>query len=288
MLDRLTPLVAARLKEHKQHEKTVKDEQRMRPSMTSREVACGSKPMLLTLIKAHIQRLNRTAQWTEVRFRSNSIRRNTRLAKAYRSRRSPIRDLTSRSCNLYEDKRKQCRSTCSSTRQKTGSGRVPTSVTTKTDKFYELIKIDRDTHAPPILRFMWGQADLPALTLTATGRRRPARTDSNASSKASSSASRSSVPKAFRCEPMLSVSLREYYSLEDQIQRINLIPPITPIRKSCNVETPCLASQTRSMTIRGNGGQLQTKPSYRSTRFATGDGTRRTAHSLTYDRNHDS
>ena len=39
VLDRLTPLIAARLKEHMQHEKTVQDEQRMRPSMTSREVS---------------------------------------------------------------------------------------------------------------------------------------------------------------------------------------------------------------------------------------------------------
>src|SRR5438552_9958901 len=29
------------------------------------------------------------------------------------------------------------------------------SVTTKTDKFYQLIKINKDTHAPPICRFTW-------------------------------------------------------------------------------------------------------------------------------------
>jgi hypothetical protein len=39
ILERVLHVVIARLKEHQQHEKTVKDEQRMRPSMTSREVS---------------------------------------------------------------------------------------------------------------------------------------------------------------------------------------------------------------------------------------------------------
>lgn len=39
VMERLLHVVIARLKEHQHHEKTVKDEQRMRPSMTSREVS---------------------------------------------------------------------------------------------------------------------------------------------------------------------------------------------------------------------------------------------------------
>jgi hypothetical protein len=39
VVERLLQMLASRLKEHQQHEKTVKDEQRMRPSMTAREVS---------------------------------------------------------------------------------------------------------------------------------------------------------------------------------------------------------------------------------------------------------
>lgn len=39
VLERLLQTVIARLKEHQQHEKAVKEEQKMRPSMTSREVS---------------------------------------------------------------------------------------------------------------------------------------------------------------------------------------------------------------------------------------------------------
>jgi nucleoid-associated protein YgaU len=34
-------------------------------------------------------------------------------------------------------------------------------VTLQTDQFYQLIKIDRDTHAPPVCRFVWGKPDFP-------------------------------------------------------------------------------------------------------------------------------
>src|SRR6266508_2657205 len=37
-----------------------------------------------------------------------------------------------------------------------GQGNDATPVTEKTDRFYQLIKIDRETHAPPICRFAWG------------------------------------------------------------------------------------------------------------------------------------
>lgn len=39
VLERLLHTIMARLKEHQQHEKSVKEEQKMRPSMTSREVS---------------------------------------------------------------------------------------------------------------------------------------------------------------------------------------------------------------------------------------------------------
>ena len=42
-----------------------------------------------------------------------------------------------------------------------GMGPTATPVTEKTDKFYQLIKIDRSTHAPPVCRFIWGDQGFP-------------------------------------------------------------------------------------------------------------------------------
>lgn len=106
-----------------------------------------------------------------------------------------------------------------------GMGPGATAVTTKTDKFYELIKIDRDTHAPPILRFMWGQDGFAGANF-----------DGNWASQARTNGFQcivESVKQRFTLfssegiplRAILSVSLREYYSLEDQIQRINFNSP---------------------------------------------------------------
>jgi nucleoid-associated protein YgaU len=106
-----------------------------------------------------------------------------------------------------------------------GMGPDSTPVTKKTDKFYELIKIDRETHAPPILRFMWGQSDFAGSNF-----------DGNWASQARTNGFQcvvESVKQRFTLfssegtplRAVLSVTLREYYSLEDQIQRINFNSP---------------------------------------------------------------
>lgn len=41
-----------------------------------------------------------------------------------------------------------------------------TPVTEKTDRFYQLIKIDRETHAPPVCRFVWGDSGFPGSQMT--------------------------------------------------------------------------------------------------------------------------
>lgn len=46
-----------------------------------------------------------------------------------------------------------------STEDGTGIGATP--VTTKTDDFYDFVKADRDTHAPPVLLFTWGGTAFP-------------------------------------------------------------------------------------------------------------------------------
>jgi nucleoid-associated protein YgaU len=97
-----------------------------------------------------------------------------------------------------------------STEEGTGSAAKP--VTERTDKFYELIKIDSDAHAPPVLLFSWG-----------------------------GNAFAGSKRKAFKCvvasvrqqftffsptgtplRAKLTVELREYKSLAEQIRELNL------------------------------------------------------------------
>src|SRR5260370_7288571 len=46
-----------------------------------------------------------------------------------------------------------------------GMGQGATAVTEKTDLFYELVKIDRDTHPPPACRFVRRNPVFPASTL---------------------------------------------------------------------------------------------------------------------------
>lgn len=47
-----------------------------------------------------------------------------------------------------------------------GMGDNATPVTEKTDRFYQLIKIDRSTHAPPVCRFIWGDQGFPGSKMT--------------------------------------------------------------------------------------------------------------------------
>ncbi|HXH95471.1 MAG TPA: LysM peptidoglycan-binding domain-containing protein [Thermoanaerobaculia bacterium] len=49
-----------------------------------------------------------------------------------------------------------------------GMGDDATAVTEKTDRFYQLIKIDRSTHAPPVCRFIWGDKGFAGSKMTGT------------------------------------------------------------------------------------------------------------------------
>ena len=80
-----------------------------------------------------------------------------------------------------------------------GMGAGATSVTTLTDRIYQLVKIEPTRHAPPICTFVWND-QFPGSS--AYGTRRAATSGamgSRASSKASSRNSRSSAPQACRC-----------------------------------------------------------------------------------------
>ena len=98
-------------------------------------------------------------------------------------------------------------------------------VTEKTDKFYQLIKIDRSTHAPPICRFVWGRGHF-------------------AGSKLQGDWASQNRTNGFQCivesvrqkfslfstegtplRATLSINLREYKTLNEQIEQIRYESP---------------------------------------------------------------
>jgi len=105
-----------------------------------------------------------------------------------------------------------------------GMGPNATSVTEETDQFYQLVKIEPDSHAPPICTFIWN--------------------DSFPGSDLSKEMGGSQKRKSFQCvvesvrhkytlfspegvplRATLSLTLREYKTLEDQLTQLNLNAP---------------------------------------------------------------
>jgi hypothetical protein len=90
---------------------------------------------------------------------------------------------------------------------KSGMGDNATSVTTLTKSFYQLVKIQPKTHAPPRIRFSWGGDN--ALSFRAV---------------VESVQQKFTLfnPKGVPLRATLSVVLREYKTLEDQLKELNL------------------------------------------------------------------
>jgi nucleoid-associated protein YgaU len=94
-----------------------------------------------------------------------------------------------------------------------GTGSAAKSVTEKTNKFYDLIKIDSDAHAPPVLLFSWGGTAFP-------GKR-----EHNVFKCICASVRQQFTffsPTGVPLRAKLTVELREYKSLADQIRQLNL------------------------------------------------------------------
>ena len=122
--------------------------------------------MLLTLLKAYIQRLKPDGSMDGTPFPVQFNPTEYTLSKGAQIAEIPVPGLDqpilqfvrgqteTMSLDLFFD----------STEDGTGAGATP--VTGKTDQFYQLIKIDKETHAPPILRFMWGQQGFAGANMT--------------------------------------------------------------------------------------------------------------------------
>jgi hypothetical protein len=106
-----------------------------------------------------------------------------------------------------------------STESGTGSGAK--SVTEQTDPFYDLVKIDGDQHAPPIVMFAWGGDSFP-------GHRRPDSQQRHGFKGVVESVRQrytffSSLGLPLRAT--VSMTLREYKTLDQQVAELNLRSP---------------------------------------------------------------
>ncbi len=93
-----------------------------------------------------------------------------------------------------------------------GTGPQARSVTEKTDEFYDLVKIDNNTHAPPVLLFTWGGTAFPGRT------RNGFKCVCSSVSQRYTFFSESGVP----LRATLTVELKEYKTLTEQLQQLNL------------------------------------------------------------------
>jgi hypothetical protein len=100
------------------------------------------------------------------------------------------------------------------------------SVTEQTDLFYELIKIDRKTHAPPVLRFTWGaKSNFPGANMD--GRWFSQRRSNGFRCIVESVRQRYTLfsPTGVALRAILTITLKEYKTLEQQIKELGLQSP---------------------------------------------------------------
>jgi LysM repeat protein len=103
-----------------------------------------------------------------------------------------------------------------------GMGENATAVTEETDKFYQLIKMDDETHAPPICYFSWGGKGFPGAHLG--DKFAPQRRQNGFKCIVESVRQRFTLfsPEGIPLRATLTVMLREYKTLAEQIKGPNL------------------------------------------------------------------
>ncbi|MFQ5857425.1 MAG: LysM peptidoglycan-binding domain-containing protein [Anaerolineae bacterium] len=101
-----------------------------------------------------------------------------------------------------------------------GMGEGARPVTEETDQFYQLIKIDRTSHAPPVCRFVWGVADFPGSKFT--GRWASQNRENGFQCIVESVRQRFTLfsPEGVPLRVTLTLTLREYRTLRQQIEEI--------------------------------------------------------------------
>lgn len=100
----------------------------------------------------------------------------------------------------------------------TGMSDTARSVTILTDPFYELLKIDSDTHAPPRIEFGWGEEFAGGRISDKKQARHKFRCVVDSVTQTFMLFSPSGTPLRAK----LSIGLREYKTLEEQVAQLNL------------------------------------------------------------------
>jgi nucleoid-associated protein YgaU len=127
-----------------------------------------------------------------------------------------------------------------------GMGKNAVSVTADTDLIYRLIKIEPETHAPPICTFFWnknlpgsytnGETDSPEGQNSGAASKSPADNQARNGFKCIVESVKQKFtmfsPEGVPLRATLTVTLREYKKLEDQIAHIN---PTSPDRTHSHV-----------------------------------------------------
>jgi len=105
----------------------------------------------------------------------------------------------------------------------TGMDDNATSVTTLTDQFYQLVKIDGTTHAPPICFFSWG-AIFPGQLASSQGGGTGSQQRHGFKCVIESVRQRYTLfsPQGVPLRATLTVSLKEYKTLSEQIAQLNM------------------------------------------------------------------
>jgi nucleoid-associated protein YgaU len=104
-----------------------------------------------------------------------------------------------------------------------GMGAGAKSVTEQTDQIYQLMKIEPDTHAPPICAFLWNQKFPGADVSSKVGNQR--RTDFQCVVENIKQRFTLFSPEGVPLRAILTVTLREYKTLEQQLKQLNLNSP---------------------------------------------------------------
>jgi LysM repeat protein len=100
-------------------------------------------------------------------------------------------------------------------------------VTERTDRFYQLIKIDRATHAPPICRFAWGDTGFPGSRMTEPWSSQGATRHNGFQCVVESVRQRFTMfsTNGRPVRATLTVALKEFKTLDQQIAELNLQSP---------------------------------------------------------------
>ena len=100
-------------------------------------------------------------------------------------------------------------------------------VTLLTDRFYQLVKIDRDTHAPPVCRFVWGDYGFAGSQMEGRWESQNASRQNGFQCVVESVRQRFTMfsSSGFPLRATLTVSLKEYKTLDEQIAEIFMQSP---------------------------------------------------------------